>query len=157
LFSEKPRATLPREGVRGYTDRSISDQRPRLETASKGANVWSAGAWQEDLGRGELPTHQAHEPAGRVGGLGVGRTDRGGPAERGPLTSDSFGVGTQRTMLTRGAMELHRSAAKGEARAQLSHPDLKDEIGCVWYVRQIRTPQIMTKCIEINVINVIIT
>jgi hypothetical protein len=37
----------------------------------------------------------------------------------------------------------------------LSHPDLKDKAGCVLYVRQVRTSHIMTKCIEINVINII--
>jgi hypothetical protein len=50
------------------------------------------GAWQVDLGRGESTTHQAHEPAGRVGGLGVGRTDRRALTERGLLTSDGFGA-----------------------------------------------------------------
>jgi hypothetical protein len=37
----------------------------------------------------------------------------------------------------------------------LSHPDLKDKAGYVSYVRQGRTSHIMTKCIEINVINII--
>jgi hypothetical protein len=37
----------------------------------------------------------------------------------------------------------------------LSHPDLKDEVGCVSYVRQGRTTHIITECIEINVINII--
>jgi hypothetical protein len=37
--------------------------------------------------------HRAHEPAGWVGGSGVGRTDRRAPAERGPLTSDGSGAG----------------------------------------------------------------
>ena len=31
-------------------------------------------------------------------------------------------------------------------------PDLRDKVGCVSYVHQIRTSHIMTKCIEINVI-----
>jgi hypothetical protein len=100
-------AKPPREGVRGYTDRSISDQRPILETASKGADTRSAGVCQADPGRGESPKHWPHEPAGRVGGLGVGRTDRRAPAERGPLTSDSFGVGplsSSRTRTARSAM-----------------------------------------------------
>jgi hypothetical protein len=38
----------------------------------------------------------------------------------------------------------------------LSHPDLRDKVGCVSYVRQRRTTHIMTKCIEINV-TIIIT
>jgi hypothetical protein len=38
---------------------------------------------------------------------------------------------------------------------KVSHPDLKDKVGCVSYVRQRRTPHIMTKCIEINVTNII--
>jgi hypothetical protein len=37
--------------------------------------------------------HRAHEPAGQVGGLGVGRTDRKAPAERGPLTSNDSSAG----------------------------------------------------------------
>jgi hypothetical protein len=37
----------------------------------------------------------------------------------------------------------------------LSHPDLRDKAGCVSYVRQRRTTHIMTKCIEINVTNII--
>jgi hypothetical protein len=40
---------------------------------------------------------------------------------------------------------------------QLSHPDLRDKVGCVSYVRQRRTSDIMTKCIEINVTHIIIT
>jgi hypothetical protein len=39
----------------------------------------------------------------------------------------------------------------------LSHPDLKDKAGCVSYVRQRRTTHIMTKCIEINVTNIIMS
>jgi hypothetical protein len=39
----------------------------------------------------------------------------------------------------------------------VSHPDLMDKAGCVSYVRQRRTSHIMTKCIEINVTNIIIT
>jgi hypothetical protein len=39
----------------------------------------------------------------------------------------------------------------------LSHPDLRDKAGCVSDVRQRRTSHIMTKCIEINVTNIIIT
>jgi hypothetical protein len=37
----------------------------------------------------------------------------------------------------------------------LSHPDVRDKAGCVSYVRQKRTSHIMTKCIEINVTNII--
>jgi hypothetical protein len=37
----------------------------------------------------------------------------------------------------------------------LSHPDLKDKVGCVPYVRQGITTHIITECIEINVINII--
>jgi hypothetical protein len=37
----------------------------------------------------------------------------------------------------------------------VSHPDLRDKAGCVSYVRQKRTTHIMTKCIEINVTNII--
>jgi hypothetical protein len=37
----------------------------------------------------------------------------------------------------------------------LSHPDLRDKAGCISYVRQGRTTHIITKCIEINVINII--
>jgi hypothetical protein len=37
----------------------------------------------------------------------------------------------------------------------LSHPDLGDKARCVSYVRQRRTTHIMTKCIEINVTNII--
>jgi hypothetical protein len=39
----------------------------------------------------------------------------------------------------------------------LSHPDLRDKVRCVSYVRQRRTSHIMTKCIEINVTSIIIT
>jgi hypothetical protein len=39
----------------------------------------------------------------------------------------------------------------------LSHPDLRDKAGCVSYVRQRITSHIMTKCIEINVTNIILT
>jgi hypothetical protein len=39
----------------------------------------------------------------------------------------------------------------------LSHPDLRDKAGCVSYVRQRRTSHIMTKCIEINVTNIIMS
>jgi hypothetical protein len=41
--------------------------------------------------------------------------------------------------------------------ANLSHPDLRDKVGCVSYVRQRRTPHIITKCIEINITSIIIT
>jgi hypothetical protein len=44
-----------------------------------------------------------------------------------------------------------------KARYNLSHPDLRDKVGCVSYVRQRRTLHIMTKCIEINVTCIIIT
>jgi hypothetical protein len=37
----------------------------------------------------------------------------------------------------------------------VSHPDLRDKVGCVSYVRQRRTTHIMTKRIEINVTNII--
>jgi hypothetical protein len=37
----------------------------------------------------------------------------------------------------------------------LSHPDLRGQPGCVSYVRQRRTTHTMTKCIEINVTNII--
>jgi hypothetical protein len=37
----------------------------------------------------------------------------------------------------------------------LSHPDLRGKPGCVSYVRQRKTTHIMTKCIEINVTNII--
>jgi hypothetical protein len=53
-----------------------------------------------------------------VGGLGVGRTDRRAPAERGPLTSDGSGAGYAARDNDTWATGLHRSAAKGEARAQ---------------------------------------
>jgi hypothetical protein len=46
-----------------------------------------------DPRRDESATHRAHESAGRAGGLGIGRTNRRAPAERGPLTSDGFGAG----------------------------------------------------------------
>jgi hypothetical protein len=39
----------------------------------------------------------------------------------------------------------------------MSHPDLRDKVGCVSYVRQRRTSYIMTKRIEINVTSIIIT
>jgi hypothetical protein len=39
----------------------------------------------------------------------------------------------------------------------LSHPDLWGKAKCVSYVRQRRTTHIMTKCIEINVTNIIIS
>jgi hypothetical protein len=39
----------------------------------------------------------------------------------------------------------------------VSHPDLRDKVGYVSYVRQRRTSHIMTKCIEINVTSIIIT
>jgi hypothetical protein len=41
--------------------------------------------------------------------------------------------------------------------SKVSHPDLRDKVGCVSYARQRRTSHIMTKCIEINVTNIIIT
>jgi hypothetical protein len=37
----------------------------------------------------------------------------------------------------------------------LSHPNLRVKAGCISYVRQRRTTHIMTKCIEINVTNII--
>jgi hypothetical protein len=37
----------------------------------------------------------------------------------------------------------------------LSHPDLRGKVRCVSYVRQRRITHIMTKCIEINVTNII--
>jgi hypothetical protein len=37
----------------------------------------------------------------------------------------------------------------------LSHPDLRDNAGCISYVRQRRTTHIITERIEINVINII--
>jgi hypothetical protein len=37
----------------------------------------------------------------------------------------------------------------------LSHPDLKDKVGCVSYVCQGKTTHIIKECIEINVINII--
>jgi hypothetical protein len=37
----------------------------------------------------------------------------------------------------------------------MSHPDLRGKATCVSYVRQRRTTNIMTKCIEINVTNII--
>jgi hypothetical protein len=42
-------------------------------------------------------------------------------------------------------------------RCFLSYPDLRDKTGYVSYVRQIKTPHIITKYIEINVTNIIIT
>jgi hypothetical protein len=33
----------------------------------------------------------------------------------------------------------------------LSHPGLRDKVGCVSYVHQRRTTHIITECIEINV------
>jgi hypothetical protein len=39
----------------------------------------------------------------------------------------------------------------------LSHLDLRNKAGCVSYVRQKRTAHIMTKCIEKNVTNIIIS
>jgi hypothetical protein len=44
---------------------------------------------------------------------------------------------------------------KDNSEQRLSHPDLRDKVGCVSYVRQGRTTHIITECIEINVINVI--
>jgi hypothetical protein len=35
------------------------------------------------------------------------------------------------------------------------HPDLKDKVGYVSYVRKVRTSHIITECIGINVINII--
>jgi hypothetical protein len=37
----------------------------------------------------------------------------------------------------------------------MSHPDLRGKAGCVSYERQRRITHIMTKCIEINVTNII--
>jgi hypothetical protein len=37
----------------------------------------------------------------------------------------------------------------------LSHPDLRDKVGYVSYMRQVRTTHIITECIEINVTNII--
>jgi hypothetical protein len=39
----------------------------------------------------------------------------------------------------------------------VSHLDLMDKAGCVSYVRQRRTTNIMTKCIKINVTNIIMS
>ena len=39
----------------------------------------------------------------------------------------------------------------------LSHPDLRDKVGCVSFVCQRRTSHIIAKCIEINVTSIIIT
>jgi hypothetical protein len=111
-------ATLPREGVRGYTDRLISDQQPILETTSEGAGARDAGAWQADPGRGESFTHRGHEPTDRVGGLGVGRTDRRAKQNEARWLVTVLVRGAQRAMLMCGATGLHRSTASGEARAQ---------------------------------------
>jgi hypothetical protein len=39
----------------------------------------------------------------------------------------------------------------------VSHPHLKDKAECVSYLRQEKTSHIMTECIEINIINILIT
>jgi hypothetical protein len=46
---------------------------------------------------------------------------------------------------------------RAPAPRSLSHPDLSDKVGCVSYVCQKRTSQIMIKYIEINVTSIIIT
>jgi hypothetical protein len=48
-------------------------------------------------------------------------------------------------------------ARKAKEAVELSPPDLRDKAGCVSYVRQRRTSHIMTKCIETNVIIIVIT
>jgi hypothetical protein len=55
-------------------------------------------------------------------------------------------LGTERGMAWRSFWQAGRP---------MSHLDLRDKVGCVSYVRQRRTTHIMTKCIEINVTNII--
>jgi hypothetical protein len=43
----------------------------------------------------------------------------------------------------------------GATTRTMSHPDLRDKVRCISYVRQGRTTHIITECIEINVINII--
>ena len=50
--------------------------------------------------------------------MGIGRSDRRALAEWGPLTSDDSGAGYAARDTDTWAMGLHRSAAKGEVRAQ---------------------------------------
>jgi hypothetical protein len=55
------------------------------------------------------------------------------------------------------ARSVDGSGASAERRKRVSHPNLRGNAGCVSYMRQRRTTHIMTKCIEINVTNIIIT
>jgi hypothetical protein len=50
---------------------------------------------------------------------------------------------------------LNRATPKDEYPMPMSHSDLRGKAGCVSYVRQRRTTHIITKCIEINVTNII--
>jgi hypothetical protein len=51
----------------------------------------------------------------------------------------------------------HQFIPQGWHPTRLSHPNLRDKVECVSYVRQRRTSHIMTKCIEINVTSIVIT
>jgi hypothetical protein len=55
----------------------------------------------------------------------------------------------------RRASDYVRGAMGQKHGCAVSHPDLIGKVGCVSYVRQRRTTYIMTKCIEINVTNII--
>jgi hypothetical protein len=55
------------------------------------------------------------------------------------------------------AIDTFMFALQQISREGVSHLDLRGKVGCVSYVRQRRTTHIMTKCIEINVTNIIIT
>jgi hypothetical protein len=52
-------------------------------------------------------------------------------------------------------IEFNMSIILKTTKTRLSHPNLGDKAGCVSYVRQRRNTHIMTKCIEINVTNII--
>ena len=48
-------------------------------------------------------------------------------------------------------IKMRQIATSIKMEVLMSHPDLRDKAGCVSYVRQRRTPHIITECIEINV------
>jgi hypothetical protein len=58
-------------------------------------------------------------------------------------------------VVTSGSMRASGSWEKIFEAQVLSHPDLRGKPECVSYVRQRRTTHTMTKCIEINVTNII--
>jgi hypothetical protein len=73
----------------------------------------------------------------------------------GPFPSFPFVYPTARRHLGATSMWPRVEFSPPSGPGDMSHSDLSDKAGCVSYVRQRRTSHIMTKCIEINVTNII--